>query len=72
MVTGLADDAARAVFTEFDEFLHDGDLRQFSFDFFQCVGEGQLTAEVDAVQLFDHRDGFRIEPGTLQADFVDR
>lgn len=72
MVTGLADNAARAVFTEFDEVQHDGDLRQFSFDFFQRIGEGQLTAEVDAVQLSDHRDGFCIKSGTLQTDFIDR
>ena len=72
MVTGLADNAARAVFAEFDKFQNFRYLGQFSFDFFQRVGECKFTAEINTVQLSDHRYGFAVKTGALQTDFIDR
>ena len=72
-VTGNAGgkNAAFAGFAEFDEFQNFRDLGQIGTDLFQRVGGGQTAAVVDAENVFDHVDRFRIKSGALQTDFVD-
>ena len=65
------DDTAGTAFAEFDELQHFRDLGQFGTDLFQCAARSQFAAVIDAVKMFDDRDGFGIKTGSLESDFVD-
>ena len=66
-----ADDAAGAVFTEFDEFQNFRDLREIDADLFQRVAQRKFTAEENTVQMLDDRDRFVVKTRPLKTDFVD-
>ena len=72
-VTGdfTADNAAGAVFAEFDKFQNFRDLGKFGFDQFQSLAGSKFTTEIYAVEMFDDRDGFAVHAGALKSDFVD-